>query len=115
MAFYVLANPDGIQVHKADKMLSIKQMQLLVGIEGKEAFFEVASYRSFSQRGITIFCDDEFLVKNFAPTLITKEGSTIHGQCLILGTNQQAEDFCLLSQPQVELIKKEIRLVKPKP
>jgi hypothetical protein len=111
--FYVLVNSAGITVHKAEKIPSIKQMQSLVGIPGKPAFFEVASYTSFSEPGITIFCDDDFPRKNFEPTLITKEGDTIHGQCLILGTNRQAENNCLLNQRQVDLIKREIRLVTP--
>ena len=115
MAFYILANPDGIEVHEAERMLSVRRMNELVGAYGQPAFFEIASYDSFSDPGITIFCDDAFASKDFEPTLVTKQGDVIYGQCLILGTNPQAEDFCLLSQPQVELIKKEIRLVKPKP
>ena len=111
--FYVLVNSNGVSAQKAKKIPSIKQMQNLVGIPGKEAFFEVASYHSFSEPGITIFCDDNFPDQNWEPTLVTKEGSVIHGQCIILGTNLQAEDNCLLTQRQVELIKREIRLVKP--
>ncbi len=110
--YYVIVNSKGIEARKSGKMLTIKQMQYLVGVEGQEAFFEVASYGSFSAPGVTIFCDDEFLHKGFEPTLVTKEGTVIHGQCLILGSSPQAEDFCLLSQSQVDIIKKEIQLIQ---
>lgn len=111
--FYVLVNSKGIEVRPAKKLPGVQETGSLVGIEGQSAFFEVASYGSFSEQGITILCDDEFLLKEFKPVLLTAEGRVIHGQCLIVGTNRQAEDFCLLNQKQVELVKKELRLIKP--
>lgn len=114
MAFYVLVNSDGIEVRSALRMLSVKKIQELVGIEGQPAFFEVASYKSFSDPEITILCDDDFHNKNLQPVLVTGEGNTILGQCLIVGTNTDESDFALLRQSQVDLIKKELRLIQSK-
>ena len=109
--FYVLINSTGIEVREAKKMLTLKEMQNLVGIEGDSAYIEVASYRSFSDKSLAIICDDEFLMKECQPTCITIEGDVIHGQVLVLGTNKAEEDFGLLSQQQVEIVKSQARLV----
>ncbi|MDQ2096785.1 MAG: DUF3846 domain-containing protein [Tychonema bourrellyi B0820] len=112
--FYVLINSNGIEVREAKEMLTLKEMQNLVGIEGEPAYIEVASYRSFSDKSIAIICDDEFLIKGFEPTCSTIEGNVIHGQVLVLGTNKAKEDFDLLSQEQVEIVKSQPRLVRLK-
>lgn len=112
--FYVLINSNGIEVRESKKMLTLEEMQNLVGIEGESAYIEVASYRSFSDPAITMLCDDEFLMKGCQPTCITNEGHVIQGQVLVLGTNKAEEDFALLSQQQVEIIKSETRLVHRK-
>jgi hypothetical protein len=50
--FYILINQNGITIHSAEKPLVIEKMQSLVGIEGEEAYIEVASYRSYSNPGL---------------------------------------------------------------
>ena len=110
--FYVLINSAGIQVRESKEMLTLKEMQNLVGIEGEPAYIEVASYRSFSDKSIAMICDDEFLRKKCDPTCITIEGNVIHGQVLVLGTNKVEEDFDLLSQQQVEIVKSQTRLLR---
>lgn len=116
--FYALINSNGIEVRQSKAMLTLGEMQNLVGIEGKPAYIEVASYRSFSDKSIVMICDDDFLMKGFEPTCMTMayrpasyEGNVIHGQVLVLGTDRATEDFCLLSQQQVEIVKSETRLV----
>ena len=111
--FYVLINSTGIEVRESKEMLTLKEMQNLVGVEGEPAYIEVASYRSFSDKSIAMICD-EFLMKECQPTCMTMEGNVIHGQVLVLGTNKAAEDFDLLSQQQVEIVKSQARLVHRK-
>ena len=96
--FYVLIGSDSIEVRESKEMLTLKEMQNLVGVEGEPAYIEVASYRSFSDKSLAMICDDEFLMKGCQPTCITIEGNVIHGQVLVLGTNKAEEDFDLLSQ-----------------
>lgn len=112
--FYVLINYNGIQVRESREMLTLKEMQNLVGIEGELAYIEVASYQSFSDKSIAMICDDEFLMKECQPTCITMEGNVIQGQVLVLGTNETEDDFGLLSQQQVEIVKSQVRLVRRK-
>ena len=112
--FYVLIGSDSIEVRESKEMLTLKEMQNLVGVEGEPAYIEVASYRSFSDKSLAMICDDEFLMKECQPTCMTMEGNVIHGQVLVLGTNKAAEDFGLLSQQQVEIVKSQIRLVHRK-
>lgn len=112
--FYVLINSNGIEVREAKGMLTLKEMQNLVGIEGEPAYIEVASYRSFSDKSIAMICDDEFLMKKCQPTCMTIEGHIIHGQVLVLGTNKVEKDFELLSQQQIEIVKSQARLVRRK-
>ena len=112
--FYVLIGSDSIEVRESKEMLTLKEMQNLVGIEGEPAYIEVASYRSFSDKSIAMICDDEFLMKGCQPTCITIEGHVVQGQVLVLGTNKAAEDFGLLSQRQVEIVKSQARLVRRK-
>lgn len=45
--FYVLIGCDGIEVRESEEMLTLTEMQNLVGVEGEPAYIEVASYRSF--------------------------------------------------------------------
>ena len=112
--FYVLINSNGIEVREAKEMLTLREMQNLVGIEGETSYIEVASYRSFSDPAITMICDEEFLRKDCNPTCLTIENHVIHGQVLVLGTNKVEEDFDLLSQQQVEIVKSQARLVRRK-
>jgi Domain of unknown function (DUF3846) len=112
--FYVLINSLGIEVRESKEMLTLKEMQNLVGIEGDSAYIEVASYRSFSDKSLAMICDEEFLMKESQPTCITIEGHVVHGQVLILGTNADQEDFDLLTSKQVEIIKSEARLIRRK-
>lgn len=108
--FYALINEKGIHIHNAKKILTLKQMQNLVGIEGESAYIEVASYRSFSDLSIVMICGEEFLMKACNPTCCTGEGIMIHGQVLILGTDATNEDFGLLTLKQTEIVKRETRL-----
>jgi len=112
--FYVLINDKGISVHSSNEMLTLKEMQNLVGIEGESAYIEVASYRSFSDNSIVMLCDEEYLMKACNPTCYTAERNTIHGQVLILGTDTANEDFGLLTKEQTEIIKRETRLYRRK-
>ena len=112
--FYVLINSNGIEVRESKEMLTLKEMQNLVGIEGESAYIEVASYRSFSDKSIAIICDEEFLRKDCNPTCLTKERNVIHGQVLVLGTNAEENDFSLLTKEQVEIVKSQARLVRRK-
>ena len=91
-------------------MLSLEEMQNLVGVEGKEASIELASHRSFSDKSITMICDDEFLKKEYQPTCLTIEGDMIHAQVLIVGTKPKENDFDLLSKKQLEIVKSQTRL-----
>ncbi len=111
MGFFVLVNAGQVLVKESDRMLSLKEMQNLVGIEGKSAYIEVASYRSFSDKSIAMICDEEFLMKKCQPTCITIEGHVVHGQVLVLGTNAEEDDFGLLTAKQVEIVTSEIRFV----
>lgn len=112
--FYVLINSNGIDVRESKEMLTLKEMQNLVGIEGESAYIEVASYRSFSDKSIAMICDEEFLMKECQPTCITIEGHVVHGQVLVLGTNAEGNDFGLLTMEQVQIVKSQARLVRRK-
>ncbi len=109
--FYVLIGSDGIEVRESKEMLTLKEMQSLVGIKGKPAYIEVASDRSFSDKSIVMIYDDEFLMKGCQPTCMTIEGHVVQGQVLVLGTNNEDNDFGLLTQQQVEIVKSQARLV----
>jgi hypothetical protein len=112
--FYVVINSNGIEVRESKEMLTLKEMQNLVGVEGEPAYIEVASYQNFSDPEISMICDDEFLLKHCQPTCLI-EGHVLHGQVLILGTDRSQEDFCLLTKDQVDIVKSEIQLFPKKP
>ncbi len=94
--YYALINDKGIETRISNEMLTLQEMQKLVGIEGESAYIEVASYRSFSDQSIAMICDEEFLRKGGNPTCMTIEGCVLHGQVLIVKTSD--EDFDLLSK-----------------
>ena len=108
--FYALVNPKTIQIHNVKKMLSLKQMQELVGIEGESAYIEVSSYRSYSDKSIVIVADDGFLLNHFSPTCVTAEGTVLHGQVLVLGIDLVNNDFSLLTEKQARIVQEETRL-----
>jgi hypothetical protein len=107
--FYALINSTGIQEVQATEMPTIAEIQNLVGIPGKEAFFE-GVYQRYSDLSIAILCDDEFLIKACQPTLVLPDGTILHGQLLIVALDTQIEDFCLLTQQQLEIVKKESKV-----
>jgi len=109
MRFYALINSTGIQEVKATEMPTVQEIQKLVGIPGEEAFFE-GVYRCYSDPLIAILCDDEFLMKGSQPTLLTPDSITLQGQLLIVALDTQIEDFCLLTQKQLEIVKKESKV-----
>ncbi|MEG4445262.1 hypothetical protein QUB47_31290 [Microcoleus sp. AT9_B5] len=112
--FYALINSTGIQEVQATEMPTIAEIQNLVGIPGKEAFFE-GVYQRYSDPLIAILCDDEFLLKACQPTLLTPDGTTLQGQLLIVALDTKIEDFCLLTQQQLEIVKKESKIYPLQP
>jgi hypothetical protein len=107
--FYALINSTGIQEVEATEMPTVPEIQKLVGIPGEEAFFE-GVYQRYSDLSIAILCDDNFLMKACQPTLLTPDGITLQGQLLIVALDTQIEDFCLLTQKPLEIVKKESKL-----
>ncbi|MEG3935748.1 MULTISPECIES: DUF3846 domain-containing protein [unclassified Microcoleus] len=112
--FYVLINSTGIQEVTATEMPTVAEIQKLVGIPGEEGFFE-GVYKRYSDQSIAILCDDEFLMKGCQPTLLTPDGITLQGQLLIVGIDMQIEDFCLLTEKQLEIVKKESKIYPLQP
>ncbi|MEG4248689.1 hypothetical protein [Microcoleus sp. Pol10D4] len=111
MPYYILfTNEQEINVYTTPEMLTTEEIQDLVGIEGEPATFEVLDSSNFSDPKIVIICDDDLEPKGLKPTCVTKKGSVIFGQVVILGTNQSWEDLCLLNLEQVKIVKEELRL-----
>lgn len=109
MQFYVLVNSTGTQEVQATELPPIPELQKLVGIPGEEAFFE-AVYRCYSDPSLAVLCDDDFLRKAHQPTMLTPKRVILQGQVLVVAIDPQIEDFCLLTQQQVELVKRETKL-----
>jgi hypothetical protein len=107
--FYALINSTGIQEVKATEVPTVADIQKLVAVPGEEAFFE-GVYQRYSDPSIAILCDDNFLMKHCQPTLLTPDGITLQGQILIVAIDMQIEDFCLLTQKQLEIVKEKSKL-----
>ncbi|MEG4350261.1 hypothetical protein QUA74_11015 [Microcoleus sp. LAD1_D3] len=107
--FYVLINSTGIEEVAATELPQIPELQKLVGIPGEEAFFE-AVYHCYSDLSLAVLCDDEFLLKAHQPTMLTPKRVILQGQVLVVASDPQIADFCLLTQKQVELVKRETKL-----
>lgn len=106
---YVVINSAGIQEIKASKLPGVRGIQDLVGIAGEEAAFE-AVYNCYSDRSLIVLCDDEFLRKGYDPVMVTPWGVTLQGQLMVV--KRQGDDFGLLNQKQIELIKQETALAR---
>ncbi|MBD2012380.1 DUF3846 domain-containing protein [Microcoleus vaginatus ZQ-A3] len=100
--FYCLVNSKGLEIIESAERLALAEMQNLVGNPGVSAYIEVAYYNSFSDKAISLICDDEFLRKEINPTCKTCNGDIIHGQVVILGTSLEAEDFALLLKSKLK-------------
>ncbi|MEG4805402.1 hypothetical protein QUB63_32555 [Microcoleus sp. ARI1-B5] len=109
MRFYVLINSTGIQEVAATELPQIPEIQKLVGIPGEEAFFE-AVYHCYSDPSLAILCDDDELRKAHQPTMLTPKRVILQGQIFVVAIDPQIEDFCLLTQQQVDLVKRETKL-----
>lgn len=103
--FYVLINSKGIQEVEATELPSVKGMQDLVGIPGESAAFQ-AVHGCYTDHSLVVLCDDEFLRKDPEPVLVTYRG-TLQGQLIVVALNNQRDDYTLLTQDQVELVKRE--------
>ncbi|MEG4518808.1 DUF3846 domain-containing protein [Microcoleus sp. AT9b-C5] len=110
--FYVLINSTGIEEVAATELPKLPELQKLVGIPGQQAYLEPV-YQCYSDRSITILCDEEFLRKAHQPTMLTPQRVILQGQILVVAMDNQIEDFCLLTQQQVELVKRETKLYQP--
>ena len=108
---YALINSNGIEAQKAEKMLTLREMQDFVGIQGKPAYIE-SVYRQFTDQTIVLICDDEFLLKGYKPTCRTRTGLILHGQVLALALSTTEPDFCLLTERQFEIVKAELKLIR---
>ncbi len=111
--YYALINERGILICPRKRILTLKQMQNLVGVEGEHAYIEIASYRSYVNESITMICDEEFLRKDFQPTCQTIEGHILHGQVLVLATDSKTTEssFTLLTLRQVLQVILQTRLI----
>ncbi|MEG4248688.1 DUF3846 domain-containing protein [Microcoleus sp. Pol10D4] len=114
MQFYVLVNSTGIQEVAATELPKLPELQKLVGFPGEEAYLEPV-YQCYSDPSIVILCDEEFLRKAHQPTMLTPKRVILQGQILVVAIDPQQEDFCLLTQKQVELVKRETKLYQPTP
>lgn len=103
--FYLLINSKGIQEVEATELPSVKGMQDLVGIPGESAAFQ-AVHGCYTDHSLVVLCDDEFLRKDPEPVLVTYRG-TLQGQLIVVALNNQRDDYTLLTQDQVELVKQE--------
>jgi len=106
-----IVNSNGLQETEVVEMLDIKEMQSLVGFPGEEALVE-AVYNRYSDRSIVMLCEEDFLRKGYQPTCVTPAGTVLQGQVLILALDRQIEDFVLLNQKQVEIVKRETKLYR---
>ncbi|MDF0556451.1 DUF3846 domain-containing protein [Kamptonema sp. UHCC 0994] len=107
---YGLINSNGIEAVKSKEMLTLKEMQDLVGIQGETAFIE-AVYRQFTDQTIVLICDDEFLLKGYKPSCRTRTGLVLHGQVLALALSTTEPDFCLLTERQFQIVKAELKVI----
>ncbi|MEG4965750.1 hypothetical protein QUB11_03735 [Microcoleus sp. B6-A1] len=107
--FYVLINSTGIQEVAATEVPKLPELQKLVGIPGQEAYLEPV-YQCYSDPLLAVLCDEEFLRKAHQPTMLTPNRVVLQGQVLVVAIDPQIEDFCLLTQQQVELVKRETKL-----
>jgi hypothetical protein len=56
--FYCLVNSKGLEIIESAEMLTLAAMQNLVGNPGESAYIDVPSYNTFSDKAITLICDD---------------------------------------------------------
>jgi len=111
MGYYGLLNRSGLEIVTSKKMLSYEEMQDLVGVKGEDAYFEVATSKSFSDTHIDLICDDESIRKRHKPTCVTTEGYTLHGQVLILATGITRGNFQLLTKKQAEIVRTQVKFL----
>ncbi|NQE36752.1 hypothetical protein [Microcoleus asticus] len=114
MPFYILVNSTGIEEEVATELPQLPELQKLVGFPGEEAYLEPV-YQCYSDPSIVILCDEEFLRKACQPTMLTPKRVILQGQLLVVAIDPQIEDFCLLTQQQVELVKRETKLYQATP
>ena len=111
--FYILINEQGIIAHKVSEMLTLWPMLSLVFTEDEIACIkiQIACYYNYSDRAIVMVCRHKSLTKDCEQTCYTFGGDVLYGQILVLAKNDN-NDFALLSPEQVEIVKRETKLIR---
>jgi hypothetical protein len=104
---YALIN-SRIERKESEQMLTLKEMQDLVGFPGEPAYIE-AVYHHFADTDIVLICDEEFLLKDCKPTCRTRKGLILHGQVLAMTVSNDG-GFASLTEKQFEAVKAGLRL-----
>jgi len=111
MGYYGLLNRSGLELVKSKKMLTRDEMRDLVGVKADYNYFIVGSSKSFSDTHIDLVCGDESINKGHDPTCVTREGYTLHGQILILGSDVTGGNFQLLTKKQAEIVRTQVKFL----
>ncbi|MEG3907819.1 hypothetical protein QT979_05925 [Microcoleus sp. w2-18bC1] len=115
MPYYILVTLEQeVEVYTTPEMLTTKEIQEVIGIEGAPANCQIVEELSFSDTSIVMLCDADLVSKELQPTCLTQNGDVVCGQVLILATNESPDDLCLLNVRQAKIVKEELKLY-PKP
>ena len=115
MPYYILVTEEQeVEVYTTPEMLTIAEINELIGSEAVPANFQIVEELSFSDPSIVMLCDADAVSKELQPTCLTHNGDIVCGQVLILGTDKSPDDLCLLNLHQAKLVKEKLKLY-PKP
>ncbi|MEG4458686.1 hypothetical protein [Microcoleus sp. N9_A1] len=118
MPYYILVTEEQeVEVYTTPEMLTIAEINEVIGSEAVPANFQIVEELSFSDTSIVMLCDADAVSKELQPTCLTQNGDIVCGQVLILATDKSPDNLCLLNVRQAKLVKEELKLypksVKP--
>ncbi|MEG5036225.1 hypothetical protein [Microcoleus sp. AT3-D2] len=114
MPYYILVTEQEVEVYTTREMLTIAEINEVIGSEAVPANFQIVEELSFSDTSIVMLCDADAVSKELQPTCLTQNGDIVCGQVLILATDKSPDNLCLLNVRQAKLVKEELKLY-PKP
>lgn len=108
---YLIINEKGCKIKDDQAILTLAELQNIVGVEGEPAYIE-AVYEAFSDKAIVIVVDEEGLLRDM-PTSLSIKDLDLVGQ-IIIGSADQTEDsddqFKPLTNEQIVTVLKEAGL-----
>jgi hypothetical protein len=110
---YIEVTADGLEICESKQLLTLEEMQMLVGNPAEKGFITLVQNR-FSDHSVVIVCDEEGLLKPLPLVAKTRLDDRLFGNLIILRNVPYADGYKLegLTEQQIIIVREELILAQ---